>query len=925
MKTKILTLLLLTLMVLPLSAITYKCSPTNGGTIDHSKTTAIKATPNSGYTFSKWTIYYVGIGNSGEGQTYTRTQNPLDLTAQPGYAALANGRVSFTITAAFEKISTYTLTVKTNNSYYGTVSGGGTYEKGKSVTIKATPKTGCRFVKWNDGNTNASRSVTVNSNVTYTATFEPIQYTLYFDANGGIIPITGKMGNTPSGYTTTLSNDQTTGTIVVTYSKSYFMTIIDDCPTQDGFIFEGWYTDPVNGEKVYDATGCCIAGNYWTAANNWCYTGNVHLYAHWREKQSEVPVGAINGLFSVSDSTKIFFSQGNLQYSPKPGGRETTHECADGTTQLGSWRFAENQYDNLGTQNANTSSTYTDWIDMFGWGTSGWSGSGATAYQPYSTSSTIGDYYQGILRDSYKFADWGIYNAIVNGGNEPALWRCPTIKELDYLFYQRPNADSLFGSGQIGTVNGLIILPDNWQNPTSLSFKPYYLGEASFSDNTYTITEWQQMEEAGAIFLPAAGYYKRGGSLQAGSTGGWYMTSDTLHGAESAQSPALLRFQAALGLYEIHGYQNGRSVRLVQQAKLYTITWLNYNDSILAIDENVLSGTLPSYNGETPSKPADVEFTYTFAGWDPEITEVTGNATYTARFYGAKNIYQVTWLNADGTELAKDSMEYGALPEYIGEVPTKEENEAYFYSFSGWTPEVTAITEDATYTAVFDSTKIVYNIDFTTPDSIESHGLVTIEGEPTYGDTITVTAVPEDGYYFDGWSDGNTDNPREIEITGDTSVYPIFKECGERITSISATIYKGQSYDFGGQTYTQRGTYRDTIVLANGCDSIVVLKLNVIKGTTYNLRVVVNDEKMGTVEGAGTFIAGQEVTITATPASSKYIFVRWYNEDEEIDVYENPYTFQLNRNLQLRAVFRKAPKATIAKKNKQKKSRKTNK
>ena len=86
----------------------------------------------------------------------------------------------------------------------------------------------------------------------------------------------------------------------------------------------------------------------------------------------------------------------------------------------------------------------------------------------------------------------------------------------------------------------------------------------------------------------------------------------------------------------------------------------------------------------------------------------------------------------------------------------------------------------------------------------------------------------------------------------------------------------------------------------------------------FNLRVVVNDETMGTVSGTGAYVSGSEVTITATPASSKYIFVRWYNEDEDIDVYENPYTFTLTRNLQLRAVFRKAPRKTPKANNKNK-------
>ena len=66
----------------------------------------------------------------------------------------------------------YILTVISSDDTMGTVTGGGKYSAGATATITATPKDGYEFVKWNDGDTSASRTVTVNADKTYTATFK---------------------------------------------------------------------------------------------------------------------------------------------------------------------------------------------------------------------------------------------------------------------------------------------------------------------------------------------------------------------------------------------------------------------------------------------------------------------------------------------------------------------------------------------------------------------------------------------------------------------------------------------------------------------------------------------------------------------------------------------------------------------------------
>lgn len=65
---------------------------------------------------------------------------------------------------------------------------------------------------------------------------------------------------------------------------------------------------------------------------------------------------------------------------------------------------------------------------------------------------------------------------------------------------------------------------------------------------------------------------------------------------------------------------------------VYTVTWKNWNDDVLKTDENVFKGTTPTFDGETPTKAEDENYTYTFSGWDPAVAPVTADTTYTAQF-----------------------------------------------------------------------------------------------------------------------------------------------------------------------------------------------------------------------------------------------------------------------------------------------------
>ena len=265
--------------------------------------------------------------------------------------------------------------------------------------------------------------------------------------------------------------------------------------------------------------------------------------------QAQAPIkdGAILAAFSVSDRTKVYFSQGNLQY------RAST----------GTWKFADNQYDMIGDNNSNISSSYSGWIDLFGWGTSGWN-SGANAYQPYSTSTDYEDYYPGgsysnNLTGRYANADWGVFNKISNGGNAAGMWRTLTNSEWNYVISNRSDARYLRGTATVNGVNGLILLPDNWTLPTGVTFT---YGEGGWSQNTYSASEWSKMEANGAVFLPAAGYRRGTDVYDVGSYGYyWSSSADDYYGAGCLRIGSL-----TVRTHNDNRYY-GLSVRLVQDAE----------------------------------------------------------------------------------------------------------------------------------------------------------------------------------------------------------------------------------------------------------------------------------------------------------------------------------------------------------------------
>lgn len=330
--------------------------------------------------------------------------------------------------------------------------------------------------------------------------------------------------------------------------------------------------------------------------------------------------------FSIDPTHQIEFAKGNLQYN------DSEHKWRIATNQydfVGSYMEVHafgnglwydypaigNVYE--GGNKCNNADPSTDvmstncWIDLFGWN---------TANNPLLISDNMADY----ATDQSSFVDWGT-NVIYDGDvPRPAnYWRTPTEDEWKYILYGRDNADHLCGTASItsdyGDVKGLILLPDGFEKPDGITF--HYITDPTsnypmtfsytdysgasgypntiltldpktdenfhitlanalnadnyvYNQNRYTKAQWKQMEDAGAVFLPVAGWmqvrYVDKNDPSAGVwalhrfanfVGGYWSSSYWVN--EDASYLMLTHEQGKVG-FGSQPFCNGQAVRLVR-------------------------------------------------------------------------------------------------------------------------------------------------------------------------------------------------------------------------------------------------------------------------------------------------------------------------------------------------------------------------
>ena len=296
-----------------------------GGTYAYGSTPTLTATPSTGYHFVRWS----------------------DGSTDAVHSVTVTGDATYT--ATFE-VNYYAITVNATSG--GSVSGGGTYAYGSTPTLTATPSTGFHFVQWSDGSTEATRSVTVTGEATYTATFAASDYTIstgVYHEKGGTV--TGG-GNYAYGTQITLTATPDTGywfdrwsdgsrenprTVTVTQSATYtaefspaeYQLTLDNQgadisghtrvtaeygealppivpPEKNGYDFGGYFASPNGvGTQYYKPDGS------WRG-NAWQQDSNGTLYALWIPHAYTVRFDAGGASGTMADMALHYGEETNL-------------------------------------------------------------------------------------------------------------------------------------------------------------------------------------------------------------------------------------------------------------------------------------------------------------------------------------------------------------------------------------------------------------------------------------------------------------------------------------------------------------------------------------------------------------------------------------------------------------------------------------
>ena len=312
------------------------------------------------------------------------------------------------------------------------------------------------------------------------------------------------------------------------------------------------------------------------------------------------------------------------------------------------------------------------------------------------------------------------------------------------------------------------------------------------------------------------------------------------------------------------------------------------------------------YQGSSASVSATPDTGYSFAGWtgdgvtDPTQTSTTvdmsQDRTISASF--TINSYDLSILAGTGGSVSgSGSFQYGSSPTISATPDTG-------YSFAGWTgdgvtdPTQTSTTVDMSQDRTISASFTINSYDLSILAG--TGGSVTGSGSFQYGSSPTISATPDTGYSFVGWTGDGVIDPTQTSTTVDMSQdrtisasftinsynLSILAGTGGSVTgsgsfqygsspTISATPDTGYSFaGWTGDGVTDPTQTSTTVDMSQDRTVSASFTIN-----SYNLSVLAGTG--GSVTSNGSFDHGSSATISATPDTG-YSFAGWTGDGNRL-------------------------------------------
>ena len=763
-------------------------------TVGFGEEVTFTATANNGYQFLYWL----------DDTDNTNNVRTITATADKEYKAIFGPK-------------TYKITATPNYAERGTCTGGATVDYGSSVTIKATAKTGYEFVEWDDGNTNATRTITVTEAADYIAIFEPIKYTITFKGENNenlVEPFLADYNTmpaypgeeptkTPTPKYTYSFNGWNPPIAKVTGDATYFVQFANTI-NKYTINFVNYDNSTLQSSEVdYDAEPMYNGATptrpktdkYTYTYKGWDnaivpVTENATYKATYNETINKYAIKFVNHDGTVLQNTDVEYDATPV-YSDAIPGKDSDIEW---NYTFDKWSPDIAKVTGEATYTATFTPTKRQYVIRF-------VDEGGHELKKYTLDYGSEVTYDGSIptKEStteweYTFADWTPAITNVSGNATYTATFTPSKRKYEIRFVNYDGTELQKTDVEYGT-------------------KPSYTGETPIKptdgENDFTFTNWSPdiVNVTGpatytAQFSSATHFYTIRFLDYDNSVieSKQYVQGQTpTHAAPTRESDTQYDYTFSDWSPTITNVTEDKDYKATYSQTLhkYTIRFFD-GDNALLQECDVEFGSTPAYTGNTtPTKTATAKYSYTFNDtWLPAIASVSGNADYTAQFNSTINKYQIDFVNYDNTVLQSSEVEYDGTPEYTQAEPTREADGQYTYAFAGWDKTIAKVTGNATYKAEYNKTLIPYTITFKNADGTTLDERTYYYNEtPSYAGTPVLASTAQYTYSFKGW-----DKP--IAAVTKNEIYTAqYNEIVNHYTihfvNEDGTLLKDQVFDYG--------------------------------------------------------------------------------------------------------------------------------